>query len=225
MDNEYKYPIAEIFNSLQGEGHHAGTRMTFVRLAGCSVGKPYTPEARKQLGLHVYQERCTAWNGVGFPCDTDYRVHYRLTAAEIAVQIDVVDARRVCITGGEPLIHDLWPLIDTLKRAGKRVHLETSGTISPVPLGVWVTVSPKAGYLSEVLEQANEIKILVGVDFDEKLFVRKFARYFDSLKVFVQPVNEAAEINEDNLRRCIELTKSHPTVRLSSQLHKIWKVL
>lgn len=35
-----KYPVAEIFFTIQGEGHLRGFQQTFIRLAGCSVRCP-----------------------------------------------------------------------------------------------------------------------------------------------------------------------------------------
>src|SRR5579864_2811065 len=86
------YPVAEIFQSIQGEGRWQGTPMTFIRLAGCTVGKPYSAEARKTLGLPIYVEKCCDVFGTGFPCDTDYRVKQRLTEGDIVRTKEVAGA-------------------------------------------------------------------------------------------------------------------------------------
>jgi organic radical activating enzyme len=130
------YPISEIFESVQGEGQFVCVAMTWLRLGGCSVGRPI-PQAEKdefnataqpfQI-IKPYQEKCCDWGGYGFVCDTDYRVKYRQSVEFILKDERIVRAKRVCISGGEPLIHNLEPLITALLDAGKKVHIETSGT-------------------------------------------------------------------------------------------------
>lgn len=216
----FRYPISEIFQSIQGEGQFAGTAMTFIRFAGCTVGKPYAPSARNALGLQPYQERCCDWAGNNFSCDTNYRQHARLTVEEIVSEVG--DAKRVCLTGGEPLMHDLDPLIRALK---PHIHIETSGTIELTSAALlaesWVTVSPKFGCLDSMLAKANEVKILVGQSFDEQKFTSKYRYYFNT--IWVQPINQEHEIDQLNLQRCVQLVLKYPQIRLSSQLHKLWK--
>ena len=36
-----KYPIIEIFDSIQGEGLNLGKQATFIRLAGCNLNCPW----------------------------------------------------------------------------------------------------------------------------------------------------------------------------------------
>lgn len=54
------YAVNEMFLSLQGEGHHAGRKAVFIRLAGCNLGYGVCP-----------------W------CDTDWAKGYPFTAADI----------------------------------------------------------------------------------------------------------------------------------------------
>lgn len=116
-----KYPITEIFHSLQGEGHFVGYPMAFVRLAGCSV-----------QGCAIRRE-----------CDeAPWKASSHLSPEEI---VRLVAGRGiVCITGGEPTDHDLLPLLCALRDAGHRIHMETSGvrSVEGYPLD-WLTVSPK----------------------------------------------------------------------------------
>lgn len=218
------YPIAEIFASIQGEGAYAGAPMTFIRLAGCSVGKPYSPEEKEASQLPIYAECCHTWAGDSFCCDTDFRVHARMTVDEICKTAEVQQAFRVCITGGEPLIHDLWPLTSRLTVLNKRIHLETSGTKTIPQLGArhWITVSPKVGFKYSALIVANEIKILVGPDFNEEQFAAMFPDHMH--KIYLQPINKESEIDQDNIDRCVKLLDKYRQCRLSVQLHKILKV-
>lgn len=228
------YPIAELFKSTQGEGRWAGAYMAFVRLAGCTVGKPYTQQERENYFvpgsahnfLNVYQEKCTLWDGkTEMACDTNYRMSQKFTVEDIVKEVG--DIQRVCITGGEPLMHDLLPLIKGLN--GRHIHIETSGTkdleeLYKYPGSVlWITVSPKHNFLRSSLVYASEIKVLVNSDtFNEAEFEQQFKNVF--YKTWIQPVNDENEIRQDNLQRCIELQKKFPLVSISLQSHKIMKV-
>lgn len=129
------YQVAEIFDTLQGEGPFTGRPAVFVRLTGCPL-------------------RCwfcdTQWDDENDP---------QMTASEITSA--VVQAAGsymtslVVITGGEPTRFDLAPLITSLKHAGYEVQIETAGVYWQECLsqaGVTVVVSPKAGNV------ANEYK-------------------------------------------------------------------
>jgi len=227
------YPVAETFSSVQGEGSHAGRLMLFVRLAGCSVGKPFTSQEISQL--HVIptsgHEKCTAWDGQSFVCDTVYKMVDKLTPQQILERRG--KETTVCITGGEPLMHDLEPLFDALIRKDIAIHIETSGTVEIAKVRrhmenrsyrrFWITVSPKYHYLPSCLTQADEIKVLVDKDtFNSADFVRRFEPHFG--KTFLQPINGETEINFDNLNYCLKLIQTYPRVRLSVQLHKFLHV-
>lgn len=220
------YPIAEIFHSPQGEGAMAGYLCCFVRLAGCNVGKSYSAEAKKTLGLEVYQERCTAWDSESFPCDTNYRASKKMTVDEIMKEVG--DTPRMLLTGGEPLMHDVVPLIQEAWKRGKKVHIETSGT-RPIPClsstdgterWLWVCVSPKEGFTHESLDEADEIRVLVNKDFDEDKFLATFSEYFDKDKVAISAVNDEHTVNMENIQRCLQLQLKYPKLRLSLQTHK-----
>jgi organic radical activating enzyme len=92
-EEHMKYPVAEIFFTIQGEGHLRGFQQTFIRLAGCSVGCP--------------------------ECDTDYSRKETLTAEEIAERAVAVTPKMIdpwaWITGGEPADYNLAPLLTALK--------------------------------------------------------------------------------------------------------------
>lgn len=152
---ENQIAISESFDSIQGEGEHAGRRMFFIRTAGCSVGIP--------IPGYKWNERCITASGAEFICDTDFRVKERLTVEKIVAKVPV-EVNHVCITGGEPLNHNLEELILQLWNREKCVHIETSGTVfpdwfkklfnnnSPDESILWITVSPKLGVLPEMIE-------------------------------------------------------------------------
>ena len=120
---DLQYPVIETFTSIQGEGTRVGRVANFVRLAGCNLA--------------------CRW------CDTEYAwkpgVMTRPTpraAAEIAAEAPA--GADIVITGGEPLLHNLCPLVGAF--AGRHVTVETNGTIPPscVCVSLW-SVSPKVG--------------------------------------------------------------------------------
>lgn len=112
-----KYPVVEIFDSIQGEGLYTGAPANFIRLAGCNLS-------------------CTF-------CDTYKEAKEELSPKEIIERLGYA-TQIIVITGGEPTIHDLTELIQALRNVHHyRIHLETNGTHT-VPSGIdWVSVSPK----------------------------------------------------------------------------------
>lgn len=98
--------ITEIFFSLQGESSRVGLPTVFVRLTGCPL-------------------RCV-W------CDTAYAFSggTTLSIAQVLRQVAQHDARRVCVTGGEPLAQKAClALLAALCDAGYDVSLETGGAM------------------------------------------------------------------------------------------------
>ncbi|MBB5922153.1 organic radical activating enzyme [Actinoalloteichus hoggarensis] len=133
-DGEPLLLIAEVFGpTLQGEGPSTGRPAMFVRLSRCNLSCTWcdTPET---------------WDTTRF----DLRRHTTAqTSARLAETVLHADVELVVITGGEPLIQQrrLVDLLDLLLAAGRRIEIETNGTITPEPglirPGVRFNVSPK----------------------------------------------------------------------------------
>lgn len=234
MENGVLFPVAETFVSPQGEGLFTGTMMQFVRLAGCSVGKPYNQVERVQLNiLNSYQTKCATFDGREFTCDTNYQMKTSMTKKGIADLAMQHSLKRICLTGGEPLMHEgIIPAIHWLASRGFTVHVETSGTIPLVrifnPKRVWITVSPKRGYLpSEIRENANEIKLLVDENFTDEVLKQFMTSVFPegakdfSPTVWLQPINNEYNINYANVKLCLAMMDRYRTLRLSLQQHKV----
>lgn len=139
------YPVHETFYSWQGEGCHQGRAAFFIRLFGCPVQCPWCDSA-----------------GTWHPDFVPKKVPRR-TAVELADEAAVERPEFVVITGGEPCIHDLAPLVRELAARGIPAHLETSGAYPITGDFDWVTVSPKraAPPLRECVARASEFKIIV----------------------------------------------------------------
>ncbi len=224
------YPVAERFFAPQGEGLFTGVQMGFIRLVGCSVGK----------------RTCTA-------CDTDFdTMQLDLGGGKYSVQDLVAWAapvKHVCLTGGEPLDRDVRPLIMALSQIGKEVHLETSGTVrppwldpiepiglsdgwhvladeagNPVDVRLWVTVSPKPGYLEAMVQDvADEVKVILGGLGDGPGWptVETAVAWAHAGKiVYVQPRNETKVVDMANLRKALAVVAEWPVLRVSPQMHK-----
>lgn len=239
-------PIAENFHSLQGEGLYVGTPMHFIRLAGCPVGRKATHDWLKQGqpgayetaiqhdGVHlpifhskVMASKCQTWDGRFFDCDTDFSVYTHKSVSEL---LGETWERHICLTGGEPLIHqrslieqgffaDVW-------EKGIQIHVETSGTVPLVPAlendkRLWITVAPKHGYSEHVLIHANEVKFLVDENFDEKRLAEVMQWVPSAAKVYLCPINEETSVNRENFDRAYNWLKKYPNWRLSWQSHKM----
>jgi 7-carboxy-7-deazaguanine synthase len=217
------YQIAEKFKSIQGEGLYAGTPMAFIRFVGCSVGKKVCHACDTDF------ERTMPWRGGGeFEPEQLY--------------LWAMDHQHVCLTGGEPLDQDLIPLIETVPGT---FHIETSGTVKPEWLpkreynfsayrhfgkayrAVYLTVSPKPGFRADMIEMADEIKVLVpGLGSGEGWPTLEQAESWvrEDRPVYLQPRNSKYDVDQNNLHLVQDILRDHPSLRLSVQMHKILKV-
>lgn len=126
--------VAELFGpTFQGEGPSAGQRAAFVRLSGCPVRCSWCDEPQ-------------TWDWSRF---SQHDESQPMAAEQVSTWASGVRADLVVITGGEPLIQQqgLIELVTTLTDTGRRVEIETSGTVAPVPALVAAVstfnVSPK----------------------------------------------------------------------------------
>lgn len=142
--------INEIFHSLQGESSTVGLPTSFVRLTGCPL-------------------RCVY-------CDTEYAFHQgqQMSIDTILHELKDARARRVCVTGGEPLAQPgCLTLLTALCDAGMKVSLETSGAmdISAVDQRVKIVMDLKTPGSAESgrnlesniahLRQKDEVKFVI----------------------------------------------------------------
>lgn len=203
--------ISEIFFSIQGEGVEIGLPTVFVRLFGCDL-------------------RCT-W------CDSMYAVEGRdfreMTLEEVRAELEKFKCKRVCFTGGEPLIQrrELETLAKDLADDGYEMVLETSGHKEP-PSVFWIDNSlismdckcPGSGMeermnfeLFEKLRPKDQLKFVIKDDVDYNYGKEILMRYQIRANIIFQPVygthlNWLAErVLEDKLEN----------VRVLPQLHKI----
>lgn len=224
-EKPYLVPLAEHFHSIQGEGHWVGTPMHFIRVAGCPVGVKATSDfVNFNLGTIPVLEsgkrgsKCKTYDGRYFDCDTDFHLNEKISVEDLIAE---TTERHICLTGGEPLAHQRAPwfaqLVEFANKKFIQIHVETSGTIEPEFSSPWYTIAPKYGWTSAAIKMASEIKFLVDENFDINL-LPPFDREFTH--VFLCPINHEHSVNLENVQRCMNLLKDHPTWRLSAQWHK-----
>lgn len=191
--------INEIFYSLQGEGAHTGHPCVFIRFSGCNM-------------------KCAF-------CDTKHDDGVQMNDDDIVRAVNLYQSDWIVLTGGEPALWIDADFVRLLKRAtGKRVAIETNGSL-PVPDEIdWVTVSPKSGMPGacdyEVkVKHADEIKV---VDLGQPLepYLELPCRGDDTL-LFLQPCYvDDPETCRQNRLRTVNRVLSHPQWTLSVQLHR-----
>ena len=184
--------INEIFYSLQGEGHHAGTPVVFVRFSGCNL-------------------RCSF-------CDTRHESGREMTAADILTELGRYPALTVVLTGGEPSLQLTGEFMEALHEAGYRIHVESNGT-NQLPMEPdWLTVSPKEG--TELARQRiDELKVVFTGQPESEL-ERHLAT--EAGEYFLQPCDSGnPEQNARTIAEAVEYVKRHPHWRLSLQTHKL----
>ena len=99
--------VAEIFDSVQGEGLYVGEKQIFVRFFGCNLTCKY--------------------------CDTKLTHFKEYDPKELFDEIKVYkdNYHSISFTGGEPLLHNefLKEVLKLTKASGFRNYLETNGTL------------------------------------------------------------------------------------------------
>jgi 7-carboxy-7-deazaguanine synthase len=212
------FAVNEVFQSIQGEAHHAGTPSVFIRLQGCDVGCPWC-DTKHTWTLDPSREISPTAMLVK---DADAPDFAYMSIAEIIATISPFSAKHVVITGGEPCRYDLRNLTDALLKHGRSVQIETSGT-QPVRVSTetWVTVSPKLdmpgnfAVLTEALRRADEIKLPVGKAADLEKFDRVLTGEIADKEIWLQPLSCSEKATELCLEQAIARNW-----KLSVQIHR-----
>lgn len=185
------YPVAEIFGpTIQGEGIQMGRRTMFVRLAGCDF-------------------RCR-W------CDSSYAFEpawaSQQSPGEIVKQLAEMApyCKTVTLTGGNPLIHDLQPLIQSLQADAYEIHVETQGSIWQDCLQQvdMINLSPKPPssgmhlkklVLDKFIANAKAVQLKVVILTEEDYhYARQLHQTYPDIPMVMQVCNEA---DSDSIER------------------------
>ena len=201
-----RYPVIEVFDSIQGEGSMMGMSVSFVRFLGCNLACPWcdTKESWDTPGARVTP-------------------HVMMTANEIAKKCT---RGAVVLTGGEPCLQPLDELIKALHLQGKFVSIETNGT-QPTPEGIdWVVASPKPAVDYKINEKCvyNELKYVVDEQFNVKYIPDIPSNQYHRGSIWLQPCDagkDNPEKTQDSIKKCLALIKDYPYLRMGIQLHKV----
>ncbi len=217
-----RYPLNEVFQTIQGEGMFTGVAAIFIRLQGCPVGCPWCDTQ------HTWEQRTadqvSLAEVVEKPSASSAWASASATEILALLQRKGYTAKHVVLTGGEPAMYDLTSLCQVLEQAGYRVQIETSGTfLLQVTPTTWVTVSPKidmpGGLLvrPDCMNRADEIKYPVAmqkhIDMLDNLL--KSCPPRPNVSIALQPISQRPRATELAIKTCIERNW-----RLSVQLHK-----
>ncbi|WP_142505808.1 radical SAM protein [Melghirimyces algeriensis] len=222
---KWTIPMVEIFETVEGEGTAAGYPTVFVRVFHCNL-------------------RCS-W------CDTPYsyapaRPEFEATIEEIVDRVNQYSSQRICLTGGEPLMHQEKSAALLLALADRDevtdVHVETNGAID---LGPFHRLRQKQDHLREkirfimdyklpasgeehrmihenfrFLTDRDEVKFVIGDQEDFQCAVRTLETFYQKGQILFSPVFET--LSPSLLVKWM-LETPLPQVRLNLQLHKwIW---
>ena len=103
------YKVAELFESINGEGRKAGELAVFVRFQGCNLRCSYCD---------------TMW------ANADDAPSQEMTLSELLERVENFGAGNVTLTGGEPLIQrGIGELIEALSERDYQVEIETNGSV------------------------------------------------------------------------------------------------
>lgn len=188
-----KYPLVEIFKSLQGEGRNMGRPVVFVRFAGCNLKCPW--------------------------CDTDVSPRFETTLEELLSEIRSFNLKSVIFTGGEPsLVKGIPELVEALKKDGFWIGVETNGTVDPGWFAFvdYLAVSPKRG-ANLAVDRADEVRVVAE---DEKTyeFCEKLREKISATDYYVSPCDHDGQIDFATAKSVLSKLQGWS---LSVQLHKI----
>ncbi len=210
--------VAEKFVSINGEGAHAGELAAFLRFKGCNLCCSYCD---------------TRWaNEENAPCKAE-------SARELCDWVLSQNVANVTLTGGEPLLQqDIPLLIKLLTERGRRVEIETNGSVelkpfdslSPRPVFTMDYKLPSSGMENKMcldnmalLKKHDTVKFVAGSREDLMRAAEIISRYglTGRCHVYFSPVFGSIEPEE-----IVSFMKERRLngVRLQLQLHKfIWR--
>ena len=190
-------PLMESFYTIQGEGAFTGHAAYFLRLGGCDVGC-------------VWCDVKESW---------DVSRHPLRSVDEMVAESHASGTQIVVITGGEPAMHDLSALTQTLQKSGMRTHIETSGVYPLTGSWDWVCLSPKKfkAPVPEVYSAADELKIIVYNRTDLEWAAQEALRVRAECRLFLQPEWSR---EKEMLPLIIDFVKQNPRWQISLQTHK-----
>jgi 7-carboxy-7-deazaguanine synthase len=190
-----KYLVTSIFFTLQGEGPLAGYPAVFIRLAKCNLACSF--------------------------CDTYFDSGDWMTIKEIEDNIKkVIDKHfdgvvpfwvkagdyALVLTGGEPTLQNIHPLLDYFDAKVKTTQIESNGILAtPIPLSALLVVSPKCTekkgkvgkYIrphEDTLDRADCLKFVISSDPESTYYTipdwaLDWNRHYPYKEIYISPMN------------------------------------
>ena len=199
--------INEIFYSIQGEGRWTGLPNIFIRVTGCNL-------------------RCSF-------CDTKYAYFdgKEMPIEDIMKDVSKYPCKKVCITGGEPLLQEQTiELIDSLIKEKYHISIETNGSkslkniVNKKNLMISMDIKCPSSNMNEkmkfdnisLLREKDQLKFVIKNKDDYEYAKKIIKKYKPICPIYFQPVwGTDPKIIIDWIK------KDDLNVKLSLQLHKI----
>jgi len=199
--------INEIFYSIQGEGRWTGLPNIFIRVTGCNL-------------------RCSF-------CDTKYAYFdgKEMPIEDIMKDVSKYPCKKVCITGGEPLLQEQTiELIDSLIKEKYHISIETNGSkslkniVNKKNLMISMDIKCPSSNMNEkmkfdnisLLREKDQLKFVIKNKDDYEYAKKIIEEYKPICPIYFQPVwGTDPKIIIDWIK------KDDLNVKLSLQLHKI----
>ena len=201
IDSGLALPLMESFYTIQGEGYYAGIPSYFLRIGGCDVGCHWCDVKE-------------SWDANSHP----------LTKIEdIVKNLDQNVCEYVVITGGEPLMYNLDPLTNLLKKSKFKINLETSGSHPLTGIFDWICLSPKKNtdIIENIYEKCDELKVIVQNNHDFKWAEIQSNKLKTDCFMYLQPEWSKSKIM---LPRIIDYVKSNPKWKISLQTQRYMNI-
>jgi 7-carboxy-7-deazaguanine synthase len=194
-------PLMEDFYTIQGEGFYQGHAAYFIRLGGCDVGC-------------VWCDVKESW---------DASAHPLIHVDEMTARARQSGTNLVVVTGGEPVMYDLFALTASLRNAGLKTNIETSGVYPLTGVWDWICFSPKKFKAPDpsIYEQANELKVII-YNRSDFLWAEEHAQKVNkNCQLFLQP--EWSK-EKEMLPLIIDYVKENTQWTVSLQIHKYMNI-
>ena len=201
IDSGLALPLMESFYTIQGEGYFSGIPSYFLRIGGCDVG------------CH--------WCDVKESWDAE--LHPLTKIGDILKGLDHNICDNVVITGGEPLMYNLEPLTNLLKKNKFKINLETSGAYPLTGTFDWICLSPKKNtdVLDNFYADCNELKVIIQNNHDFKWAEIQSYKLKRGCFMYLQPEWSKSKII---LPRIIDYVKSNTKWKISLQTQKYMNI-
>jgi organic radical activating enzyme len=241
--------IAEIFESIQGEGLYTGERMTFLRLAGCDLACSYCDTPLGSCERDTCRVETVPSSGEFF------QEKNPVSAARLTDLMANFPCNTLSVTGGEPLLQSdflaLW--LPTFSHS-KRVLLETNGVYHesmaklaglvhivsmdiklPSSAGTRPVWDEHRAFLAAAIAGGSEVyaKLVVTAktsdrDIEKAIAVLTSANRY--VPTFIQPASPTLKfsdiIEKEHLDSVVRLCGAYlKDVRVAPQMHKQWGIL